>query len=390
MAMLIEKVYHPIRRKEVDLLIREGVITSVGQELSAPDAERIDGRGYTLMPALIDIHAHTDKAIFGHPWFHNEMGPNRIDRITFERENRIPMGLDPYEQTKVMFERFLDYGVLAVRDHIDVDPVQKLRGIEGALRAKEEYRDTIDMEIVAFPQSGLASMPGTYELMDEALAMGADIVGGIDPCDIDRDPKTAVRMIFDLADKHGKPVDIHLHEPGTLGAFSLSLILDRARASGMEGKVTISHAFCLGMADEVLRRNLLERMAEMRASVVTCVQAGLTDYPNPRELEAAGVAICVGNDNGHDLWTPFGTGDMLERAQFAAMKYSYRRDSDLEYAFSLSTDASAKLMKRERYGVEKGCDADLVLVRGSCIAECMAMLPADRVVIRKGRRVRSM
>ena len=388
MSLLIQQVFHPARGRAVDLLIREGRIQAIDDRLDPPDAERLDGRGYTLLPALVDSHAHTDKAIFGHPWFHNEMGPNRVDRITFEREHRIPMGLDPYEQTRTMFERFLGYGVLAVRNHIDIDPVQRLRGIEGVLRAKEEYKDRIDLEIVAFPQSGLASMPGVYELMDEALAMGADVVGGIDPCDIDRDPKTAVRMIFDLADRHGKPVDLHLHEPGTLGAFSLSLILERAKASGMEGQVTISHAFCLGTADEKLRRQLLERMAAMGAGVVTCVQAGLTDYPDPKELEAAGVAVAVGNDNGHDLWTPFGTGDMLERAQFAAMKYGYRRDSDLDYALSLCTDAGARLMGLADYGVEVGCSANLLLVRGSCAAECVATLPQDRLVFRDGRRIR--
>ncbi len=388
MTTLIRQVYHPGRKKEVDLLIEHGVISAIGDTLSSPGAETIDGRGYTLMPALIDIHAHTDKAIFGHPWFRNEMGPNRIDRITYEREHRIPMGLDPYEQTKVMAERFLNYGVLAVRDHIDVDPVQKLRGIEGALRIREEYRELLDMQIVAFPQSGLASMPGVYDLMDQALSMGADLVGGIDPCDIDRDPKTSIRMIFDLAEKHDKPVDIHLHEPDTLGAFSLSLILERVRASGMQGRVTISHAFCLGMSNEKLRRSLLEQLAEQDIRIVTCAQAGLDQYPDPKELEAAGVQAAIGNDNGHDLWTPFGTGDMLERAQFAAMKYSFRRDSDLEYAFSLCTDASARFMGMEHYGIETGCRANLLLVRGSCIAECVAMLPQDRIVIRGGRRIR--
>ena len=102
MTTLIRQVYHPGRKKEVDLLMEHGVISAIGDTLSSPGAETIDGRGYTLMPALIDIHAHTDKAIFGHPWFRNEMGPNRIDRITYEREHRIPMGLDPYEIADVV------------------------------------------------------------------------------------------------------------------------------------------------------------------------------------------------------------------------------------------------------------------------------------------------
>ncbi len=106
-----------------------------------------------------------------------------------------------------------------------------------AFGKRAKLRDIIDIEIVAFPQSGLMVMPGTKELLDEALAQGCEVLGGIDPCGIDRDPKGQLDTIFALAVKHQRPIDIHLHETGDLGAFTMELIFERIRANGMQRKV---------------------------------------------------------------------------------------------------------------------------------------------------------
>jgi cytosine/adenosine deaminase-related metal-dependent hydrolase len=102
------------------------------------------------------------------------------------------------------------------------------------------------MQLVAFPQSGMLVRPGTVELLEEALKMGADCIGGPDPSVVDRDPVRHLDAIFGLADRYGVEVDIHLHEPGALGAFAVELIVERTRALSLQGRVTISHVFCLG------------------------------------------------------------------------------------------------------------------------------------------------
>ena len=88
---------------------------------------------------------------------------------------------------------------------------------DGVLATREALAGRVDIQIVAFPQSGLLIRPGTAELLDRALAAGADVLGGLDPCAIDRDPARSLDLLFDLAERHGKPLDIHLHEPGELG-----------------------------------------------------------------------------------------------------------------------------------------------------------------------------
>ena len=163
----------------------------------------------------------------------------------------------------------LSHGSTAIRSHVDIDTEIGLAGFEGVAQTRDTLKGQVDIEIVAFPQSGMMSRPGTAELMETALANGADVVGGLDPCGIDRDPKGQLDAVFALAEKHGKPIDIHLHEPDELGAFSMEMILDRIRAHGMQGQVTISHAFCLGMADRARAHGLMERLAEEKVFIAT-------------------------------------------------------------------------------------------------------------------------
>jgi cytosine/adenosine deaminase-related metal-dependent hydrolase len=143
----------------------------------------------------------------------------------------------------------VSHGSTFIRSHVDVDTDCGVSGIEGVMATREALADLVAIDLVAFPQSGLLVRPGTVELMEQALCLGAEAVGGLDPCAIDRDPKGHLDTVFALAEHFGRNVDIHLHEPGEMGLFSMELIIERTRALGMAGRVIISHAFCLGMGD---------------------------------------------------------------------------------------------------------------------------------------------
>ncbi len=165
------------------------------------------------------------------------------------------------------------HGTTHILSHVDVDTDHGLWGVEGVMRMREECRDIVDVEIVAFPQSGLLRRPGTLELMREAMKLGVEIVGGLDPCAIDRDPKGHLDAVFGLCQEFGRPLDIHLHEPGEMGAFSMDLIIERTRALGMQGKVTVSHAFCLGAPDRELIDPLIEELARLDIAIMTTAPA---------------------------------------------------------------------------------------------------------------------
>ncbi|MEB3420138.1 amidohydrolase [Salipiger marinus] len=307
MTSLTLKNVRPMAGALTDLYIRDGRFAD-----SAPEgAEVIDGGGRIVIPGLVEAHTHLDKSLLGLPWYRNEVGPRLIDKITNEREVKVALGLDPQVQSERQAILSMSHGTTQIRSHVDVDTHHGLAGIEGVMATREKLAGLVEIEIVVFPQSSMMPRPGTLELMDEALALGAEVVGGIDPCGIDRDPKGHLDAVFALAEKHGKPVDIHLHERDALGGFSMEEIIARTKALGMQGKVTISHAFCLGAPDRGYVAGLQDQLAEQRIHIVTTAPAS-APVPLVKELRAAGILTGAGSDGIRDTWGPYGNADMLE------------------------------------------------------------------------------
>src|SRR5277367_2105667 len=199
------------------------------------------------LPGLVEAHTHLDKSLLGLPWYRNEVGPRLIDKIENERKDRKSLPINARRQSERQARLSVSHGTTFIRSHVDVDTECGVSGIEGVMATREALADFVAIDLVAFPQSGLLTRPGTVELMEQALRLGAEAVGGLDPCAIDRDPKGHLDTVFALAERFGRNVDIHLHEPGEMGLFSMELIIERTRALGMAGRVIISHAFCLGM-----------------------------------------------------------------------------------------------------------------------------------------------
>ena len=375
----------PARGQITNVLIRDGYIASIGASADK-EAEQIDGKGALLLPGLVDSHTHLDKTLWGMGWHKHSAGPSLTDRIENERRVRREVGIDPDRQSGRQVAQALKMGTTHIRSHVDVDTEVGLAGIEGVMAMRERLKAVIDVEIVAFPQSGLMIRPGTADLLDRALACGAEVVGGLDPCAVDRDPKGHLDTIFGLAQKYSRPLDIHLHEPGEMGAFSLELIIERTRALGLQGKVTISHGFCLGMPDVTRGRQLIADLAKERIAVMTTGPAGWPAPPVKHCVEA-GVVVCGGSDGIRDSWNPYGNGDMLERAMLIGLRNNFRRDEEIEIALDLCSYGGAKIMGLDKYGLTVGCAADLVLVPAETLAEAVVSRPANRSVIKWGRVV---
>lgn len=375
----------PAGGETTSVLVRDGRIQALG--VPAPEGVPVvDGGGALLLPGLIDAHAHLDKTLYGMPWYRNEVGPRLIDKIENERNAKRALGIDPYRQSARQLVMSIADGTSYIRSHVDVDTDIGVGAIEGVMRAREQYRDEIDVEIVAFPQSGLLIRPGTLELMDEALRMGAEVVGGLDPAGMDRDPKGHLDAIFGLAEKHGKPIDIHLHESGELGAFSMQMTIDRVRALGMPGKVTLSHSFCLGMPDTQAVQALIDGLVDAGVHIMTTGSAS-RPVPSVARLHAAGVTVCTGNDGMRDTWGPYGKPDMLERAMLVGLRNNFRRDDELELALRVATYGNASVMGLTDYGLAPGCHADFVLVEAETVAEAIVSRPVRKLVVKRGRVV---
>ena len=367
-----------------DVLIERGKIVAIGANLSSADAIVEDVAGALVLPGLVEAHTHLDKSLWGMGWHPNSAGPRLIDKIDNERHLKRAIDIDPARQSARQVVLSASHGSTHIRSHVDVDTDHGLWGIEGVMATRDAYADLVDIDIVAFPQSGLLRRAGTLDLMDQAMKAGANVVGGIDPCAIDRDPKGHCDAIFALAQKYAKPLDIHLHEPGEMGAFSFDLIFERTRALGMKGQVVVSHAFCLGTPDRELVDPLIDQLVELDIGIMTTGPAA-RPAPPVKRLVDAGVRVCSGSDGIRDTWGPYGNADMLERVMLVGLRNNFRRDDEVEIAFHVCTQGGADVMRLEDYGLHVGAKADLLVVEGETITHAAVARPVRKLVLKHGK-----
>lgn len=394
MSDLLIKNARPLGGDLVDIRIEHGKIAAIGASLAADGVPVEDAGGRIAIPGLVDAHTHLDKSLLGYPWYKNEVGPRLIDKIDNERKVKRDYGLDAHVQSMRQSLQSVGYGTTLIRTHVDIDTDQGLVALEGVMETRRQLAGVVEIEIVAFPQSGLMRRPGTADLIDQGMAMGADLVGGLDPCGMDRDPKAHLDTIFAIAEKHGKGIDIHLHESGELGAFSMEMTFERIRAHGMQGKVAVSHAFCLGAPDWNMTQALIDTCAELDVPILTTAPPS-REVPSLKRLRAAGVRFGAGVDGFRDTWGPYGNGDMLERAMLLGMKNNLRRDDELALALDVCTTGGAIAMDRTRHALEVGGRGDVVLVEGETLGEAIVthaprklVVTAGNIVARDGKSLR--
>jgi len=372
---------------ESDIVIRDGVIAGIGPGAGRglTGAEVIEGEGRLVFPGLIDAHGHMDKTLMGLPWHRNEVGPTLLEMIENERRVRREEHIDFHEQSMCHARAAIAVGTTHIRTHVDVDTEIGLAAIHGVQQTQAAMADALTIQIVAFPQSGMLVRPGTVELLEEALKDGVELIGGLDPCAIDRDPARHLDVIFGLAQKFDVDLDIHVHEPGELGAFSIDLIAERTRVLGYQGRVVISHAFALGGVDEDRLAGLVERIVEYDIVIMSHGPGGHRLIPNIKKLRAAGVRLISGNDGIQDAWNPLQRPDMLERAYTMAYRNNLRRDDDIEDIIDIVTYSNAAVMGDTNYGLREGGSADLVLVDGETHVAAVVNRPPRWLVMKRGR-----
>lgn len=372
---------------KVDIGVSKGLIVDISPEGSSSQkqpAPLIDVEGALALPGFCDGHNHPDKTFMGLPWMPHRAGPTRESRIETEKKIEAELDYPTEKRAGCLIERSVAAGTTDMRCHIDVDPMIKLKRLEGMLEARDRYRDRVSIEIVAFPQSGVVRSPGTLELLDEAVAMGADLIGGIDPQTIDGDPSGQLDGLFGIAERRGVGIDIHLHEPSETGISSTREICRRTDASGMHGKVTISHGFCLGMVDESQTKKTADEIAKAGVSICTH-GGGSSAIPPILLLRDAGVEVFAGNDNIRDSWSPYATFDMLERAMLVSWRSGFRLDAHLMIAFDMITGALASLRGQNPIGISIGAPADLCFVKADNIPEAIVSRPKRRLIVKRGK-----
>ena len=371
-----------------DIEVAEGRIVAFRPVSAAALAgDDIDLGGALALPPLVDGHIHLDKTLLGLPWVPNQATGDRvIDRIEAERRVRAARTVSEFETGSNLVRQVVSNGTLHLRTHVDIDNQLGLRNLHAVLEVRERFRDLVTIEIVAFPQSGIARSPGTDRLLDEAIAAGADLVGGLDPVGIDDDLEGHLGTIFGIASRRGVGLDIHLHDGGEAGLAEVVAIAERTGALGLVGKVAISHAFALGSVSLEATRRTADLLAKTGVAIMSH-GPGAGTMPPVGLLKEHGVEVFSGSDNIRDAWSPFGNGDMLERAMMVGYRANFRHDHELRLAYEMVTTAPARVLGLEDYGLRVGGPADLVVVEADSIPEAVATRPRRKMVIKAGRVV---
>ncbi|SEH02538.1 cytosine deaminase [Nonomuraea solani] len=374
-------LWRPGTPSSEDILVRDGRIDRVAPGIDAPGAHVIDVSGQLVLPGLVEAHCHLDKTLYGGPWEPHSADDTLAGRIGNDLGRRAELGVPSVARIGALLASMSAAGTTHVRTHTDIDPLVGLRGVEAVREAAAG--SPIDVRQVAFPQHGVLVNPGTAELLEAALKSGVEAVGGLDPAGIDRDPVRHLDLVFGLAERYGAHLDLHLHDGGSLGGWELELITERTKVLGLGGRVAVSHAYALGQLDDAYQGRLIEGFAEAGVAVVT---AAVYSFPVPpvRRLRAAGVTVACGHDGIRDLWGPYGSGDMLERAMHLAYRSTFRRDEDIELALEAATHGGARALGLTEYGLGQGDRADLVVVPASGPAEAVVVHPARTLVMKNG------
>lgn len=368
-----------------DVRFQNGRVTSVEPDVgrAAQPADRVvDASGCVVLPGLVEAHCHVDKTLFGRPWVPHSARDTLSGRIANERQRRRELGLPDPVAMRDLATTMANNGTTAIRTHTDVDPEVGLAGVEAVATLAAEMHDQVHIQQVLFPQHGLLSFPGTASLLETGMRAGGSVVGGLDPS-ADGDAATYLDVVFDIAERSTGRVDIHLHSRADPGLREVELILERTHALSFAGRVVVSHAYLFGDLDDKTSRRLADRMAAAGVGVVTTAPY---DFPVPplRILAAAGVTTGVGHDGIRDLWGPYGTGDLLERARHVAYRSGFRSDDDIRLVLDAATHGGRALLGQPPAGPKPGHHADLVVVPAGSSAEALIAAPPRRAVIQAG------
>src|SRR3982074_3326402 len=384
-----------------DLGIANGYFVSIGQSTASSNAGlTLDADGRMAVPGFVEPHIHLDKALISERTPVNVSGTlTEAIEILWDIKRNYSVEEIADRASRVLAQA-IEHGILRLRTHVDVDPIGGTRPAEGLIRARDRFRDLIDIQIVAFPQEGIVKSPGTEALMREVMKLGVDIVGGMpfneaSPADSRRHIETA----FHIAREFDADIDMHVDETDDPMARTLEVLAELTIENGWQGGVTAGHTCALASyprnyADQVIGR-LREAGVNMIANPATnlMLQGRLDDYPKRRgvtqvkELLAAGVKLASGQDCVHDTFYPFGQNDPLEIAFLLCHASQMSQPAEILAVMDMVTVNGAKALRIPDFRVAPGAVADLVVLDARNVREAIATRSPRRWVIRKGKLI---
>lgn len=372
---------------QVCLFVQEGVIKEITDVLPNDADDVIDAKGYLAVPSLSDNHIHLDKGHYGGKW-HAVVPMNSVaERIVEEQGFLKEFLVDTPQKAQALIDLITSKGATYLKVQVNVDPVIGLDNLDVIKKVLEKNIHKLDYEIVIFPQHGTL-VTEELGLLSKALEDNAvTVLGALDPATIDGDIEKSLKITFDLAMKYQKEVDIHLHDKGSLGIYEINRIIDYTLESDMQGKVQISHALALADIFGEELENIIKRLKEADIVINTTIPIDTKALSFP-VLRKQGIKVNVVNDNINDHWSPFGTGDLIQRASRAAEVFSLTDEVSLSNVLGLVTNGITPLdTKGKQVWPKVGDKANILFVNAESSAHLIGRVCEDRVVLFKGKFV---
>ncbi|MFC3041155.1 cytosine deaminase [Virgibacillus xinjiangensis] len=364
------------------------------------EGDTLDVKGSLLLPPFVEPHIHLDTTLTaGEPeWNLSGTLFEGIQRWS-ERKKSLTTQ-DVKERAKTALKWQIAQGIQHVRTHVDVtDP--ELTAMKAMLEVKGDMADYVNLQLVAFPQEGIPSFPEGKELLEEALKMGADVVGGIPHFEFTREYGVeSLETAFDLAEKYDRLVDIHCDEIDDEQSRFVEVVAKEAFERGLGSKVTASHTTAMGSYNDAYTSKLfrLLKMSEINfvsnPLVNIHLQGRFDTYPKRRgltrvkELKAAGMNVCFGHDDIFDPWYPLGTGNMLQVLHMGIHAAQLMGYEDIVNSINFITDNSAKTLHlEESYGVEQGKPANFIILDAENEYEAVRKQAKVLYSFRQGKKI---
>ncbi len=371
-------------KENCNILVQDGIIKEIETDLNKLNIDYnntrvIDIKGRLTIPPYVEPHIHLDYVYTAHnPTAKNSTGTlfEGIQRWS-ESKNNLNKE-DVKERAKIALRKQITTGIQHIRTHVDVTD-KNLTALKAMLELKEEFKDIVSLQIIAFPQEGMYAFKGGEELVEEALKMGADVVGAIPHFEYTREfGEKSVKKTIELALKYNKLVDIHCDETDDEQSRFLEVLAAHAYLEGIGEKVTASHTCAMHSYNNAYTYKLFKLLKESKLNFIACptenihLQGRFDSYPKRRgvtrvkEMVQEGINVCFAQDSISDPWYPLGTGNLMNILDAGLHICQMMSFEEINNSLDLITINGAKTLNiQNEYGVKVGNKANFIVLNAT-------------------------
>ena len=383
--------HHPLG-KLVALHIQGGRIAAIEPKIKNKAAFEIDAGGNLVTESFVNPHLHLDKVYT----------LDRMDELALKSYQGEGMGKamhaielasrvkSEYDETWILpnvrkaLELAAKNGNTHIRAFADVDSKAKLIGVKALIKARQEFKGIVDIQLVAFPQDGIVREAGAEELVRAAMKLGADVVGGIPWIEFtDTDAQRHVDAMFAIAKEFDKPVSMLVDDAGDAGLRTLEMMAVATIRQGWQGRALAHHARAMALYSKPYLQRIIGLLKQAQMYVVSDPQTGPL-HARVKELLEEGAFVCLGQDDISDAYYPYGQNNMLEVAFLASHLFWMTSSAEMDILYSMVTTEAAKAIGLNEHEIKVGAPANLVVLDVPTVREALRYHHAPTPVISHG------